>query len=222
MSCHKQNHESPACHSIHITWPIPELSIDVELHLGSYSYSFQCLMCDPVQKHFPDLPTHFWASDALRLTPPPQWCDPVQKHFPDLPTHFWASDALRLTPPHDVTRYKNTSLTFLHNFELATPCDWPPPHDVDVITTSCSALNDSIRHDLKFRVNYRPSKVLNMFKNFWEIVSYTRKTQLREINHVVWECGLQGSRFQLNDTIFYDYLSFHILSDLMNRTTKLM
>ena len=67
----------------------------------------------------------------------------------------------------------------------------------------------------------RPN-VLNMFKKFWEIASYPRKTQSREINQVVWDCGSQGSRFQTNATILCDYPSFHIVSDLIRRTTKIV
>ena len=45
--------------------------------------------------------------------------------------------------------------------------------------------------------------------------------RLREIKHVVWDGGSQGSRYQSYATILCDDQSYHIVSDLIRRMTKI-
>ena len=104
---------------------------------------------------------------------------------------------------------------------------WRPaitPNDADVVTTSCSARPSVFPSVtiLKLDGIAGCSNVLNMLKNFWEIASYPRKTQLREINRVEWEIRLQGPRFQSNDTILCDYNRFIIVLDLVHPMRKIV
>ena len=88
----------------------------------------------------------------------------------------------------------------------------------DVVTTSvlCGAIEG--RRSV--------SQAIVTFWTCWKISERLRlkckKTQWWVINRAVWDGGSQGTQFKANATILCDDPSFHIVSDLISRTTKIV